>query len=410
MEFILSSVRKDIARWRKDSTAILLWLGIPFLVGGLLTAMMDGNGGGTPRGLLLIVDEDASFVSGLVAGAYSQGPVGELLAVESTNLVDGTTRIDAGEASGLLVIPQGFGAALFESEPVTLTLKTNPAQTILPGIIIDVTEILLDAGFYLNQLFGEEIGKIADADSEGVPDEVFVSAIAVAIQQKIEEAAPHLFPPSIDLTIVEPPEEEPRVPLALLFLPGIILMAVLFSSSSLADDFWTEREAGTLRRLIFAPGRLAGFVLGKALAAAAVIGFVSGLALIAGFAYHGVPWSRLPSSLSWLAVSGVALFAWFAVLQMALPSKRAAAVITMVILFPLLMAGGSFFPLAVLPDWIAAIGRMSPNGFVADRLATEITAASAWAIDARSWLIIIVMAAAGLGACLLRLRSGFASS
>ena len=400
---------KDVARWRKDSTAILIWLGIPFLVGGLLTAMMDGDGGGTPRGLLLIVDEDATFVSGLVAGAYTQGPVADLLTVETTDLADGTTRINAGQASGLLVIPAGFGAALFESEPVTLKLTTNPAQTILPGIIIDVTEILLDAGFYLNQLFGDEIGRIGEADTEGVPDEVFVSAIAVAIQQKFERVSPHLFPPSIDLTITEPPEEEPRVPLALLFLPGIILMAVLFSSSSLADDFWAEREAGTLRRLIYAPGRLTSFVIGKALAAAAVIGVVSGLALIAGFAYHGLPWSRLPSSLLWLAVSGVALFSWFAVLQMALPSKRAAAVITMVILFPLLMAGGSFFPLAVLPEWIAAIGRLSPNGFVADRLATEITAASAWAIDATSWSIILGMATVGLGVCVLRLKSGFAS-
>ena len=32
--------------------------------------------------------------------------------------------------------------------PVTLTLRTNPSQTILPGIIQNVTEILLDAGFY----------------------------------------------------------------------------------------------------------------------------------------------------------------------------------------------------------------------------------------------------------------------
>ena len=44
---------------------------------------------------------------------------------------------------------------------------------------------------------------------------------------------------------------------ALLFLPGIILMAVLFSSGSLAADYWVERDKGTLRRLVSAPGALA---------------------------------------------------------------------------------------------------------------------------------------------------------
>ena len=124
----------------RTSTAILLWLGIPFLVGGLLTAMMDG-GGAQPNGVLLIVDQDESFVSGFVAGAYSQGGIGDLISVETVTLEEGNERIEAGEASGLLVIPDGFGAALFESTPVTLTLKTNPSQTILPGIITNVTEI-----------------------------------------------------------------------------------------------------------------------------------------------------------------------------------------------------------------------------------------------------------------------------
>jgi ABC-type multidrug transport system permease subunit len=72
------------------------------------------------------------------------------------------------------------------------------------------------------------------------------------------------------------------------------------------------------------------------------------------------------------------------------------------------MAGGSFFPLAVMPGWIAAIGRASPNGFMADRLTSEITAASAWSIDPASWAVVIIGALAGLSVCGWRLRAGFA--
>lgn len=410
MEFIWASIRKDLARWRQDFTAVLLWLSIPLLIGGLITSLVDGNGGAKPQGVLLIADLDDTFLSGFVAGAYSQGELGELISVEKTTVEAGTESINAGEASGFLIIPEGFTDALLNSEPVTLTLKTNPAQTILPGIIRNVTDVLLDAGFYMNQVFGDEIEQMIDTELGDQSNDVRVASIAVAIQNKIEAAAPLLFPPAIEVTIADPPEEKPSVPIALLFLPGVILMAVMFSSNGLAGDYWAERENGTLRRLAYAPGQLSGFLTGKALAAGVIITLIGAVTLVLGFVYHDLAWAKLPSSLAWISASGVAFFAWFGALQMLASTQRAANLLTAMLLFPLLMAGGSFFPLAALPDWIAAIGRRTPNGFVVDRLTDELTAAGAWTIDPKSWLIILLMAVSGLGLCAWRLRAGFARS
>ena len=404
MSFALTSFKKDLSRWRQDVLSTLIWISIPLIIGGLITSMMGG--GAKPHGVLLMVDQDESFLSELVAGAYGAGDLGELISVEKTTLEDGTERINNGEASGLLIIPTGFGAAFINSESVTLTLKTNPSQTILPGIITDVTEILLDAGFYAHQLFGDEIDAFKNMDED--PSDAFVAAMAVTIQNKVESVAPHLFPPIFDIEIVEPPAKEPSPPMALLFMPGIILMAVMFSANGVASDWWREREQGTLRRLVYAPGRLGGFVAGKALAAAVIIGLVGGLTLIIGFLYHGIAWAKLPSSLMWISISGVALFAWFAALQMLFSSRKTASIISSMLLFPLLMAGGSFFPLSVLPDWIAAIGRAAPNGFVAHRLTLEITAQGAWSIALSDWLIVIAGAVAGLAVCTWRLQTGFA--
>ncbi len=136
---------------------------------------------------------------------------------------------------------------------------------------------------------------------------------------------------------------------------------------------------------------------------------IGGLTLLVGFLYHEIAWAKLPSSLLWVGVSGVALFAWFGVLQMIASNQSAANLISSVLLLPLLMAGGSFFPFAALPDWIAAFGRKTPNGFIVDQLGTEITAAAAWSIDAQSWLIVITMALSGIGICAWRLNTGFAS-
>ena len=405
--FLFTSVRKDLTRWRQDKTALLIWLGIPFLIGGLITVMIDG-GDGTPTGTLLIADQDDSLLSGFVVGAYSQDQLGDLIIVEKVSVEEGEARINDGDASGFLTIPAGFQDAFLNETPVTLTLKTNPAQTILPGIIEDVTEILLDLGFYAQRLLGPEIKQIQDSSSNGLTDDVFVSGISVDIQNKISKVGPKLSPPLLDIVIVEPPPAEPQPDIALLFLPGIILMAVLFSSNSLAADYWAEREKGTLRRLASAPGVLSGFVAGKAVAALAVIGLIAAITLVVGFAYHDVAWNKFVPSLLWVSFGGVGLFAWFAALQMMFPNNRAANLVTTILLFPLMMAGGSFFPLAALPEWIADIGRLSPNGFIVDRLSGELGAASAWSIDASSWLTLLAITLSGLAISTWRLHSGFA--
>lgn len=408
MRFALDSAHKDLRRWWQDKTAILLFLGVPFLIGGLITAMMDGNSGGKPQGTLLIADLDDGLLSGVVAGAFGQGELGELIVVETVSVEEGAERIEAGEASGFLTIPEGFTDAFINDEPVTLTLKTNPSQFILPGIIQDVTEILLDLGFYAQQLLGDELKEIMDSDFEGEAADLFVASISVDIQDKIDAVGPKIFPPVLDVEIVDPPPSEPVPDFALLFLPGIVLMAVLFASNSLAADFWVERESGTLRRLVSTPGRLFAFVLGKAMAAGVVMGCIVLIAFSVGFAYHEVAWVKLPSAVVWVTLGGVGLFAWFAALAMLFPNQKTASLITTILLFPLLMAGGSFFPFAALPEWIQTIGKMAPNGFIVDRVGQELVAATSWTYSVDSWLILLGMLISGFLLCSWRLGAGFA--
>ena len=407
MSFLLASFRKDLARWRQERNSFLIWLAIPLMIGGLLTLMSSGGGGG-PSGTLLINDQDDTLVSGFIVGAFTQDQLGELFVVQQVTAEEGAEMVEAGEASGFLTIPKGFQDAFLNDTPVTLLLKTNPSQVILPGIIENVTEVLLDAGFYLQAMFGEELKKIQVADTGDVPSNAFVSEIAVGINEKIQALGTSLFPPAFELTIVEPPPTEPQPDIGILFLPGIVLMALLFSSQGMSSDYWKERDNGTLRRLVSSPGLLNQFVLGKAFAATAIIGTITGITMVLGFLYHDIAWSKLLPSLLFVVSAGIGFFAWFAALQMLFSTQKGANLLTTILLFPLLMIGGSFFPLDALPDWLASIGRMSPNGFVADRLTTELTSATAWTYDLRSWGIVLAITVSGLAISSWRLKTGFA--
>ena len=115
MSFALTSFHKDIARWRQDFVATLIWVAIPLMIGGLITTLMGQDV--KPHGTLLLVDEDQTFLSELIVGAYSAGELGELISVEETSYEDGLERINDGEASGLLIVPEGFAEAFLESTP-----------------------------------------------------------------------------------------------------------------------------------------------------------------------------------------------------------------------------------------------------------------------------------------------------
>ncbi len=408
MHFIVATFQKDIARWRQDRNSFLIWLAIPLMIGGLLTALTSGGASGGPSGTLLIADQDDTLISGFVAGAFTQEQMGDLFIVQQVTAEEGIELMEAGEASGFLTIPKGFQDAFLNDTPVTLPLKTNPSQVILPGIIENVSDVLLDAGFYLQAVFGAEIKKIQDNDSVDSPSDLFVSEVAVDINEKMQTLGTSLSPLAFDLEIIEPPQAEPQADIGLLFLPGIVLMALLFTSQGLSADYWTERENGTLRRLVSSPGLLNQFVFGKALAAAVVIACIAGITMLLGFVYHDIAWSKLLPSMLFVVFAGVGFFAWFAALQMLFSSQKGASLLTMIVLFPLMMMGGSFFPLDALPNWLADIGRMSPNGYVADRLTTELTSATAWTYDLKSWAIVLAMTISGLAISSWRLKSGFA--
>ncbi len=408
MHFAVASFRKDIARWRLERNAFLIWLAIPLMIGSLMVMLSSGGSGGGPSGKLLIDDQDDTLVSGFMLGAFTQDQFGNLFLVQQVSAEEGMELMDAGDASGFLTIPKGFQDAFLNDTPITLTLKTNPSQVILPGIIENVTDVLLDAGFYIQALFGEELKQIqGNVEADG-PSNAFVSDVAVGINEKMQTLETSLSPLAFDLEIVEPPPTEPTPNIGILFLPGIVLMALLFTAQGMSADYWKERENGSLRRLVSSPGLLNQFVFGKALAAAVVIGIIAGLTMLLGFLYHGIAWSKFLPSMLFVVFAGVGFFAWFAALQMLFSSQKGASLLTTILLFPLMMMGGSFFPLDALPSWLASIGRMSPNGFVADRFTTELTSATAWSYDLKSWAIIAAMTISGLAISSWRLKSGFA--
>jgi ABC-2 type transport system permease protein len=403
----LATARKDLVRRLRDPFALLLWLGIPLVIGTTMVLAMGGRAGPAPVARVLVVDLDDSFVSRALVRALSSEQAGMIEAELVADAGEARERIDEGEASALLVLPEGFARAVLREEPCTLRLVTNPAQRILPGIVESALEMLGEAVFYVHRVFGDELRDLALASEGAGFDDFAVAQTSVRIRGDVERIADHLFPPSIAVeTVVTGPKaaNAPKRSYAESFLPGILLMALLFMAEGLADDIWRERALGVLRRTSVAPSGPAPALLGKVAAGWTLMAATSLAVVALGTAVFGLEPARAATGALWASFAGAALLALMLALKMLASSHGAAGLAGNLILFPLIFVGGSLFPLDAMPAWLARIGRRTPNGMSVDVLDEILYGAPRADEVASAALALAALLAVALAFCSLRMR------
>ncbi len=368
---ILAAARRDwIRRWR-DPLSLALWLGIPLVIGGLIVLAMGGRAGSQPKARVLVVLHDDGLLGELLVKALSSEQAG-VIEAETVDEELGRSLIERGEASALLVVPQGFSNAVWNEWPIALELVTNPSQRILPGIVMESLSLLSEAVFYAHRVLGADVRAVLDA-SVG-RDELEIARAAVGVSRGLERVSGYVFPPAIELR-TQVREAEGAAPAAkrspaAYFLPAMLMMALLFMAEGLADDVWREKHSGALRRILSSPTGASASLVGKGLAGWALMGSVALVVCALGAAAFDLAvWRALLAAL-WCSCAGAVFLALLTLLKLFASSQRGAGVIGNLLLFPLLMLGGSFVPFVMMPQWLVEIGRRLPNGAAVELLDT----------------------------------------
>ena len=363
MRFILISALKDLRRLRRDPLALVVWIGIPVIIGVMLTALFGSGPSPTPHGRLLVADEDQTAISGFLASSFDRGPMAKMVTVEQVERGEGRRRLDRGDGSALLIIPKGFAEAYLRNQPFELSLITNPSQQILPGIIEETLSIMVDLGFYVQSLAGDQLR--AFAGGQASLSDLALSGTIITLRQRFNSLRRYVDPPVIKLktTVVEQKVVD-SPSFAAVFFPCLFFQALLFVTMGLSADVWKERRLGTLRRLVSTPSRLWGLLTGKLLSVALVLAAVGIAGLVAGRLLAGLRPANPAVALAWFVASGAVFFLLMLQLQTAASNERAANLLTNLFVMPLMMLGGTFFPFEALPKHLAAIGRWTPNGWL----------------------------------------------
>jgi ABC-type multidrug transport system permease subunit len=396
MRFLWTAVRKDLGRLRRDPLSLATSLGMPLVLVALIT-LVFGGGQAAPQGRLLVADEDGTLLSQALTGAFTREPLSKMFVMETTRREEGRRRMDRGDASALLIVPKGFQDAVFQSQPAQLQLVTNPAQSILPNIAEETLSVMVDGGFYLQRLAAIPLRSIVAGQQ---PSDDTVARISVEFNRLSRSLAMYLNPRLIDLELNVTAEKRESQNVGAIFLPAMLFMGLLFVANSYALDIWKEQSWGTLRRLATTPVSLGAFLGGRLISLALIL---SGVALVGvgGMRWFAVvPVASVPLATLWLILSGTAFYLFLLTIAIHASGQRAANVIGNLVVFPLALLGGSFFPFEMMPDWMASIGRFTPNGwaitafkaFVAGSAHTkDLLIGAGWMAAVGSLLFLITM-------------------
>ncbi|BDG02764.1 ABC transporter permease [Anaeromyxobacter oryzae] len=166
-----------------------------------------------------------------------------------------------------------------------------------------------------------------------------------------------------------------RGDLRVFLFPGVMTMAVLFTSFFSAGSLVWDREFGFMREMLVAPVRRGAILLGKCLGGATA-GTFQGLVVLAVGGFAGIRYS--PSLV--LTLVGELLVVAFAVTALGLlVAVRIRAIqsfmaLVQMLLMPLFFLSGALFPVSGLPSWLAVLTRLDPLTYAVDPLRRAVLA------------------------------------
>jgi ABC-type multidrug transport system permease subunit len=327
--------------------------------------------GKLPPVKVLFLDEDASFASRFVPQFFSNGAIRDMFATATVADREAAKRaFERSEAAALIVVPKGFQDALLDGRDAHLVLYKNPIESIGPGIVEGVLEMVTAIG---NRLYAEatapveRIRELQKAGREPTSDEV------AAISRGFFEAGRRFNRMTLlekNTVAVQRPGAAPesragfgnRGEFFALFFPGLVIFAMMFLSQSLALGLLRDRLRGLEQRIAVTPASWPAIAAGGAVYLVTALTGVMAVLAIVGVGIFGLT-LRAPLALL-LITFGVALFA--AGLQLVIVatarSDRSAGFMGTALLLILMLLGGTFVPAEQFPPWLRVLSFRVPNG------------------------------------------------
>ena len=385
-------IARRILRQRvRDRSAIMFAVVTPLGL-ALAFSVLIPNDFQTFHTRFVIVDHDGGpMASRLISdgfGALSRAGVAEVDAIATD--AQARAELEAGDAGAMIVVPAGFSAAIAAGQPTAIQLLGGQFPSSFEVARAVVTRFASEAD--AAQLL------IATAtSSSGSANPAVVQAAVASLGQPA---------PIAEVEAQTPSRQAGR---ATFYAAAMAIMFVFFATQYGALAIHSDRQTGTLTRLLAAPVSAGSMLFGAALASL-VLGAVAMTVLILGttLLVHAA-WGP-PLLVAVLVLSGVVAATGISMVVATFArTPQQAGALNSIVALSLAALGGVFLPLSQAPSSIVTLSQITPHAWFLRGIDT-LADPSATLADILPSVLVLLAMGVGLGAVgLVRARKAMAA-
>jgi len=361
---------KDVRLAFRDRAALILMLLAPFLLTLGLGAVTGRFSGGSSSGIshipVVLVNQDGGRLGDALITLFQSKDLGDLVdPTISDDPAAARKLVDENKAVASVVIPAGFTDSIIPPQGLTapgatvsIELYTNPTaptsvgviKTIVDGFLSQVEVGRVGAEVAVTQLV--QSGRIRIQDAQAVGMSAGADQAGAAAQSQ-----------SIVLNNVTAGGGTVKFDVLALLAPGMALMFLMYTVSYGGRSLLTERNQGTLPRLLVSPTTSAQ-ILGGKMIGILLIGAAQMFILILGTTVmFQLQWgdSTAVQILVLAAVFGAT--GWGMLITALAKSPGQVDLIGMAVMLTFGILGGTFTNNDAMPAWYRAVTKITPNAW-----------------------------------------------
>ena len=399
---IIDVALKDLKRVFRSAFAIIMMLGAPLLITGLLYFAFGGLAAGDDsfnlaRTRVVIANMDQAsapgtpFKAGQMLVEFLQDEdLAEMLEVRmATDEASARSAVDQQEADVALIIPANFtSGAMAADQKAVIVLYQDPTLTIGPGIVKDLVSHFMDG--FSGAKIAAEVTSAAIAGESTQLDSNLPEWAAIQYAAYLESSS-H----SEALRILSPSGEvapgESRSAMIGPIMAGMLVFFVFFMGANGAQSIIREHEEGTLARLFTTPTSVSMILAGKFVGVFITLVIQAIVLLAASALLFRISWGT-PLSVS-LATLGLIIAATgFGVMLMSfIKNSRQTGPVLGGVLTITGMLGGLFSTgMPNLPDVMNKVALTMPQGWAMQAWKLSLAGSSAGAVVVPVILLLVL--------------------
>lgn len=351
---ILTIFKKDIKLFFADKKGALLSIALPIFLISLFTFAFGGMGKRSgPRIVkLLVVDKDQTKDSKSVFLQLEKLKGIQTIALEEDKAID---LVKKGKYIASFIIEKGFQEAVNTGTKLPVELKYDATREIEVGILQStlMQNLMSTVG---KKMVQTKMQASMDVNFPEMPQAIRKKALNLINRNKQNSGV------QIQMTSVVK-EKTNKANIALIqSVAGTAIMMLLFSIAGIGGGLLEEKEAGTLKRLLYSPVKATDVLFGKMLAALLISILQLGIMFVFSWLVFGLPIFKDIISLLLMIIATAFAVSSFGIFLVSIAKSRQQLQGYSTIIIMLMSAlGGSMIPLFIMPEIMQKIAVFSVN-------------------------------------------------